>query len=128
MSRVFSIHEAAEIEFNEAVDFYDLESPGLGMAFIDEIQKAFENISQYPEASPSIQGRVRRKILIKFPYSLLYSVWPNEIRILAFAHQKRRPFYWRGRRGASTVEKSGPAAGPMRGYEFYLKKVAHDSN
>jgi toxin ParE1/3/4 len=98
MSRLFSIHEAAEVELNEAADFYDLESPGLGSVFIDEIQRIIESISQFPEAAPLIRGRVRKKLLIKFPYSLVYSVRPGEIRILAVAHQKRRPLYWRNRR------------------------------
>ena len=35
--------------------------------------------------------------LLRFPYSLVYSVREHEMRILAVAHQKRRPFYWRGR-------------------------------
>lgn len=98
MSRLLSIHEVAEAEINEAADFYDLKSPGLGSVFIDEIQRAIENISEFPDVAPLIRGRVRKKALIKFPYSLLYSVRPDEIRILAVAHQKRRPFYWRSRR------------------------------
>ena len=98
MSRLFSIHEAAEAEINEAADFYDLESPGLGRVFIDEIQRAVESISQFPESTLLIRGRVRKRVILKFPYSLIYSVRPDEIRILAVAHQKRRPFYWRERR------------------------------
>jgi plasmid stabilization system protein ParE len=97
MTRLFSIHESAEAEINEAADFYDLESPGLGTVFIDEIEGAFEHISRFPEATSLIQSRVRRKLIVKFPYSLIFSVRPNEIRILAVAHQKRRPFYWHGR-------------------------------
>ena len=98
MSRLLSIHEAAEAEINEAADFYDIESSGLGSVFIDEIQRAIVNISEFPEAAPLIRGRVRKRPIAKFPYSMVYSVRPNEIRILAVAHQKRRPFYWRGRR------------------------------
>jgi plasmid stabilization system protein ParE len=98
MSRSFSIHEAAEAEINEAADFYDLESPGLGGVFLNEIQRAIESISEFPDAAPLIRGRVRKRTVVKFPYSLIYSVRPDEIRILAVAHQKRRPFYWRGRR------------------------------
>jgi plasmid stabilization system protein ParE len=98
MSRLFSIHEAAEAEINEAADFYDLECPGLGSVFIDEIQKAIERIAEYPEAAPLIRARVRKRALINFPYFLMYSVRQDEIRILAVAHQKRRPFYWYGRR------------------------------
>jgi plasmid stabilization system protein ParE len=98
MTPVVKIHEAAEAEINEAADFYDIESPGLGTVFIDEIQRAIGNISLHPEAYPLIQSRVRRTILNKFPYSLIYSVRSNEIMILAVAHQKRRPFYWHKRR------------------------------
>lgn len=98
MSRLFSIHEVAEAEINKAADFYDLESPGLGSVFIDEIQKAIGKIAEFPEAAPLIRGRIRKKALIKFPYSLVYSVCQDEIKILAVAHQKKRPFYWRGRR------------------------------
>jgi plasmid stabilization system protein ParE len=97
MTRIFSIHEVAESEINEAADFYDLESPGLGSVFIEEVERAIESITQFPDAAPAIQGRVRMKPLFKFPYSLIYSVRPDEIRLLAVAHQKRRPFYWRGR-------------------------------
>ncbi len=98
MSRRLSIHEAAEAEINEAADFYDTKSLGLGRVFIDEIERAIGHISEFPEAAPLIRGRVRKRPIAKFPYSLVYSVRPDEIRLLAVAHQKRRPFYWRGRR------------------------------
>jgi plasmid stabilization system protein ParE len=98
MSRTLAIHEVAEVEINEAADFYDLEGPGLGLAFIDEIQRALQRIVEFPDAAPLIRGPVRKRIVSKFPYSLIYSVGANQIRILAVAHHKRRPFYWRGRR------------------------------
>jgi plasmid stabilization system protein ParE len=98
MSPALSIHESAEIEINEAVDFYEMECRGLGNVFIDIIENAIESIFLFPEASQVLQGEVRRKVLRKFPYSVLYSVRPDEIRILAVAHQKKRPFYWRSRR------------------------------
>jgi len=98
MTRLFSTHETAELEINEAADFYDLESPGLGTVFIDEVPRAIGKISQFPDAAPFVRGGARKKLLVKFPYSLIYSVRPDEIRLLAVAHQKRRPFYWRGRR------------------------------
>jgi plasmid stabilization system protein ParE len=93
-----SIHEIAEAEINEAADFYDLESPGLGNVFIDEIQRAIQGIVEFPAAASLVRGRVRQRIVTKFPYSLVYSAREGEIRILAVAHHKRRPFYWRGRR------------------------------
>jgi plasmid stabilization system protein ParE len=97
MSRLLVIHEAAAMEINEAADFYDIRSSGLGSMFVDEIQHAIDKIMEFPEASPPVRGRVRKKRIAKFPYSLVYSVRPDEIRVLAVAHHKRRPFYWRSR-------------------------------
>ena len=97
MKHSVSIHVAAEVEFSEAADFYDLKNPGLGNIFTDEVQRALDFISKFPDAAPIIRGKARRKPLVRFPYSLIYSVSPEEIRLLAVAHQKRRPFYWRGR-------------------------------
>lgn len=98
MNCLFSIHETAEIEINEAADFYDLAAPGLGTAFLIEVERAIETISLNPEAALVVRSGVRKKPLSKFPYSLIYCVLSNEIRLLAVAHQKRRPFYWRFRR------------------------------
>ncbi|MGC9196315.1 MAG: type II toxin-antitoxin system RelE/ParE family toxin, partial [Syntrophobacteraceae bacterium] len=46
-----------------------------------------------PEVCRKIGRRARRKSLWRFPYNLIYAVYPEWIRIVAFAHQKRRPFY-----------------------------------
>lgn len=98
MNRPIEIHELAEIEVEEAAAFYDMQSPGLGGAFIDEFQGAIERIAEFPHAGPLTRGRVRKRFLNRFPFSVTYSVKPEKIRILAVAHQKRRPFYWRWRR------------------------------
>lgn len=56
MKRPLSIQETAEAEINEGADFYDLESPGLGTAFIDEIQRVIESISRFPASSPLLKS------------------------------------------------------------------------
>jgi plasmid stabilization system protein ParE len=91
-------HEAAELELNEAADFYDLRDPGLGGAFLDEVERSFDQIARHPEAAARVRSAVRKRILARFPYSIFYSIHRDQLRILAIAHQKRRPFYWRGRR------------------------------
>ncbi len=98
MSSLFSNHEDVEIEIIEAAEFYDIESIGLGKKFVDEIEIAIEKISCFPYADPIIKGGIRKKELNKFSYSLFYSIKAEEIRILAVAHHKRRPFYWRRRK------------------------------
>ena len=91
-------HDLAEAELKEATEYYGQISPRLASAFLDEIERATGQIIEYPQSTPVVRAGVRRKILRKFPYAILYSVRSEEIRILAIANMKRRPFYWRGRR------------------------------
>lgn len=98
MKRGVVFHSEAERELDEVASYYDGESPGLGGSFLDDVEYAIGQILQYPESAPLVNEAVRRKLLRRFPYGILYSVYSDAIRILAVAHQKRRPFYWRGRR------------------------------
>ena len=98
MKKSASFHPMAEMEMNEAAEYYETREIGLGTAFIDEVERAINSIQQYPESAHIIVKSIRRKILWRFPYSLIYSINPDSIRILAVASQKRRPFYWRNRK------------------------------
>jgi len=97
MTRPITFHEAAALEVTDAAGFYERECPGLGATFLDEVQIALHTLGEFPEGAPLLRGRIRRKVLLRFPYTLMYSVRDGQIRILAVAHEKRRPFYWRGR-------------------------------
>ena len=97
MSATVSFHRLAERELTEAAQYYDSERPGLGAAFLNEIQRCIRSILDSPEAAPIVAGSVRRRLARRFPYAVLYSVKPAEIRILAIMHLKRRPMYWVGR-------------------------------
>jgi plasmid stabilization system protein ParE len=98
MSRALRFDAAAGRELNEAVDFYDLESPGLGDVFLAEVEHALTQVETFPEAAEPLRDGVRRRLLHTFPYALLYSLRSDEVRVLAVAHQRRRPFYWEDRR------------------------------
>ena len=91
-------HELAERELNEAAAYYALARPGLGEAFLAEVQHAIEALVAAPLAGRAVDNDIRWWIVRRFPYSLLYRIREDHIRILAIGHQKRRPFYWRGRR------------------------------
>ena len=90
-------HQLAEHELNEAAQYYDLEEPGLGSAFLEEVDRCLRSITEQPEAGQILQGSVRRRLLRRFPYGLLYKIKPSGIRILAVMNLKRRPNYWVGR-------------------------------
>jgi plasmid stabilization system protein ParE len=96
MERV-SYHRLAQRELNEAAQFYDSESPGLGSAFLDEIERCTQAIVNFPEAGPLIVGTIRRRLVLRFPFGLLYSIKPDRLRVLAVMNLKRRPLYWVGR-------------------------------
>jgi plasmid stabilization system protein ParE len=89
----------AERELAEAIQYYDEQSPGLGQRFLEEVEHALTFIRRHPEAAPRVLGSVRRLVLPRFPYNLLYRpLKSGDLRILAVAHQKRHPGYWVGRR------------------------------
>lgn len=98
MSRTFSFSPEAREELLETIQYYESESPGLGTAFLSAVQQGIEQLLVFPESAPVLRGKVRRKLLRRFPYSLIYSLREGHIRILAVMNQKRRPFYWRGRK------------------------------
>lgn len=98
MNRELRLHDDAYRELSEAADYYDHESPGLGPVFADEIEAGFARILEYPDAAPQIASGVHRLVLARFPYNLIYEIREDFIRILAIAHQHKRPYYWRGRR------------------------------
>jgi plasmid stabilization system protein ParE len=87
----------AEEEFLEAVSFYEAEAEGLGAEFIDEFEKALELISSNPHIGSPYDGGTRRKLLGRYPFQLIYEDGPAEIVVVALAHQRRRPGYWRNR-------------------------------
>ena len=94
---VASFHDLAKVELNEAAQYYDRDSPGLGAAFVTEVERSTAAILEHPEGSPIVTGAIRRRLLRRFPYGLLYRVRIEQVRILAVMNLKRRPGYWVGR-------------------------------
>jgi plasmid stabilization system protein ParE len=94
VSRAVSFHELAEIELNEAAAYYNAARSGLGEAFLTEIRRCIQSITEVPEAGPIHLGSIRRRFARRFPYAVVYSVRPEKIRVLAIMHLRRRPTYW----------------------------------
>ena len=88
--------EAAQKEIDEAVEWYNHQSPGLGMRFLYEIDRSLMRICDYPFLCAKIEPDIRRCLVNKFPYGLIYSIDEDQdvIVIIAAAHLHRRPRYW----------------------------------
>ena len=87
----------AEQELIEAAAYYEKQVSGLGHAFLDKVEAALDDIAEHPDRWPLIAGPVRRRLVYRFPYGILYRTEPAEVLVLAIAHLHRRPLYWRSR-------------------------------
>ena len=92
-----TFHPEAGAEIAEAARYYETRSPGLGFSFLMELDDAIEQVVANPKAFQLVSREIRRKPLRRFPYSLLYVIEADRIRVVAAAHHRRRPDYWRSR-------------------------------
>jgi len=95
--RSITFHPEAEEEFIAAGEFYERQTHGLGLDFITEVRRAARTIAAHPQIGHRFSKRLRRLLVRRFPYGLLYRLEPKGIFIVAVAHLHRRPNYWRGR-------------------------------
>jgi toxin ParE1/3/4 len=99
----FLIHPQARAEAVAAAGFYEAEQAGLGEKFTDVVNASFRQIEQLPRRFAKLEtvqpdAEIRRVLLPKFPYLVVYEVLPDKVNVLAVAHSSRRPDYWIDRR------------------------------
>jgi toxin ParE1/3/4 len=93
--------EAAE-ELEVAAVWYEDRRDHLGLELIAAVREGFQRIAERPQAWPLVRDvplhfGVRKFILRRFPYSIVFLELEEEIRVLAIAHGSRQPGYWRRR-------------------------------
>ena len=89
--------EIAQIELDEAIEYYNYEVPGLGDAFLNEVLSALDRVGKFPEAWHHCSKRARRCRTRRFPYGIIYQIREQEILVVAIAHFHRKPDYWKNR-------------------------------
>jgi plasmid stabilization system protein ParE len=96
---IASVSPEADRELTESALFYAREGGAeVGRALIDEYERVLALLCSHPEIGVR-WGRERRRFpLRKFPYSVIYYLRGDELRVVALAHHRRRPEYWSGRR------------------------------
>jgi plasmid stabilization system protein ParE len=90
-------HPSAAAEFEAAVDWYLARSERVAGRFVDEVDRALGLISDSPRRWPMYQEGVRKFVLRRFPFVIVYIESPELVRIVAVAHGHRRPYYWKSR-------------------------------
>lgn len=91
-------HPEADAELEDAALFYESRLRGLGKSFSAEVERTIRLIREFPDAGSPIGPKRKRVLVDRFPYSIVYRRDPDSVVILAVAHQRRRPGYWRHRK------------------------------
>ena len=99
MKRVI-LHPEAGAEMLAAAEFYEGKRAGLGIEFIGEVERATSALVVYSRIGHRFSRRLRRVLVQRFPYGLLYRIEGERIFVVAVAHVRRRPGYWRHRQPA----------------------------
>lgn len=100
MTRVV-VHQEAKAELRKARRWYELQRPGLGYDLLDEVQSGLSKIEA--DASTGVRyenTRYRFYRLKRFPYLLYFVALHDHVCVVAIAHARRRPGYWRRRKPA----------------------------
>jgi toxin ParE1/3/4 len=95
-------HEEAKAELKEAVTWYDNKCRGLGLRFAEDMSRAVRCIQEDPQRWPVKIDKMRRYLMKRFPYAVVYMETEKHIWIVAVAHLKRKPDYWTGRQFSGT--------------------------
>jgi plasmid stabilization system protein ParE len=97
VTRRIQSNELASAEFEAAVRWYEERRRGLGVEFFDAVSLTMALVAERSEIGTLISGSTRRVVVSRFPYQVVYHLSPADITIVAVAHLKRRPDYWKTR-------------------------------
>jgi plasmid stabilization system protein ParE len=94
---IVEFEAAARADFDEAFSWYAERSIAAAERFVDEVDEAIRKISSDPKRFPRSYGGCQRCQLQRFPFSVIYLYDSERVKVIAIAHTKRRPTYWRRR-------------------------------
>ena len=90
-------HPEALQEAEAATVWYARRSPRAAEEYLHELERAIDEIVSAPGRWPTFDLETRRILLRRFPYQVVYRETSQVIEVIAVAHGRRRPGYWRGR-------------------------------
>ena len=92
------IHTEARKELDSAMAYYEAQKVGLGLDLLSEVEKVLLKIQENPNLGTlhKIKG-IRRYTIQRFPYLIFYTELDEVIWVIAIAHGRRKPNYWKQR-------------------------------
>ena len=102
MTKPARFEDEADAEYRAGGRWYEERVVGLGIEFFDAVDAALDQIARLPKAGTLVRRvpldlQVRRAPVKRFPYHVVYLETSSTIRVLAIAHDRRRPGYWTSR-------------------------------
>jgi plasmid stabilization system protein ParE len=102
VTREVELHLAAVAEIEEAGDFLESRTAGEGARFAMAVDAALASSRRSPRTGQPVDLRrstteIRRTRVRPHDYQVIYAVYDDHILVLAIAHNRRRPLYWRDR-------------------------------
>ncbi|MBK8464635.1 MAG: type II toxin-antitoxin system RelE/ParE family toxin [Chloracidobacterium sp.] len=97
MNYCVEISPAADFEIADSIQWYEKQEIGLGRQFEVILESAIESIRQDPIRFPKVDGEIRRAIVRRFPFIILFTGTNSTISVFAVFHTSRNPTIWRGR-------------------------------
>ncbi len=91
-------HPAAERELAAGMEVGEERGSGLGDDLLDEVERVVALLCEFPDIGERLDDKRRRFPLRRFPFGVIFRVEGETLRILALAHRRQRPGYWRKRR------------------------------
>lgn len=85
---------AAERELTEAAEYYESKLRGLGVEFVEELERVATVLTELPSLGERLDPIHRRVPFQRFPYAIIFRVDGEIIHIVAVAHRRRKPRYW----------------------------------
>jgi toxin ParE1/3/4 len=103
-SREVEFHQDASLEYEAAFEWYFERSEQAALRFALELDHGVALIAEAPQRWPMGIQNTRRFLLQRFPFAVVYRQLPGVIQVLAVAHTRRRPGYWKKRISGSSEE------------------------
>jgi len=86
-------HPLAERELIEAAKFYETRAAALGADFVLQVERTLAGIVKNPKAGSILTRAIRRRLIPRFPFALLYQSEAQQLTVIALMHLRRRPSY-----------------------------------
>ena len=91
------VRPEAEADIGNAYAWYEIQRPGLGQRFLDELSRCLDQVQSAPKRFQPVRDEVRRALVRRFPYGVFFVADERQVSVVAVLHMARDPVLWQER-------------------------------